>query len=189
MSDTQRVPETLSVTGDSSQELASMLAATTAEVRRHGALLDRLRALVEPSECGQGQVDTESLSIIAMSDESFGTELAALREWVCRVILPVYGQEISSARPWCNQWQEHREAVARLHALWLAWKQLTGPEGGLTGPSVWHRDHLDPALLRLRASDGPFAACTTSADRPRHRVLPTPGSGCGGPTNSPSYDR
>ncbi|MGW7172259.1 DUF4913 domain-containing protein [Streptomyces xanthophaeus] len=35
-------------------------------------------------------------------------------------------------------------AVARLHALWLAWQELTDPATcGHTGPGVWHRDHLD----------------------------------------------
>jgi hypothetical protein len=90
------------------------------------------------------------------------------------LFLPVYGREISTTRPWCTKWWEHPEAVARLHALWLAWQQLTDAEAGLSGPSTWHRDHLDQALVHLRAPDGPFAACTTSPARPTHRVLATP---------------
>ncbi|WP_139275613.1 DUF4913 domain-containing protein, partial [Mangrovactinospora gilvigrisea] len=89
------------------------------------------------------------------------------------LLLPVYGREITTARPWCPEWHQHPEAVARLHALWLAWQQYTAPSAGLAGPSMFHRDHLDPALLQLRSADGPFAACTTNVNRPTHRLLAT----------------
>lgn len=112
--------------------------------------------------------------ILALGGEAYAVELAALSDWVNYLFLPVYGREISTTRPWCDQWHEHPEAVARLHALWLAWQQLTDAEAGLSGPSTWHRDHLDRALVHLRAPDGPFAACTTSPTRPNHRVLATP---------------
>ncbi|NED90433.1 DUF4913 domain-containing protein, partial [Streptomyces sp. SID11233] len=112
--------------------------------------------------------------IPALGGPAYATELAALSDWVHYLLLPVYGREISANRPWCAQWYEHPEAVARLHALWLAWQQLTDTEAGLSGPSTWHRDHLDHTLAHLRAPDGPFAACTTSATRPNHRVLAAP---------------
>lgn len=115
-----------------------------------------------------------SVFILALGAKAYAEELAALTNWVHDLLLPVYGREITTGRPWCLQWQEHPEAVARLHALWLAWQQLTDVEAGLTGPSTWHRDHLDPALLQLRTPDGPFGACTTSAARPHHRLLASP---------------
>ena len=115
-----------------------------------------------------------SVFILALGAEAYAEELAALTNWVHNLLLPVYGREITTGRPWCQQWQEHPEAVARLHALWLAWQQLTDVQAGLTGPSTWHRDHLDPALLQLRTPDGPFGACTTSAARPHHRLLASP---------------
>lgn len=91
------------------------------------------------------------------------------------LLVPTYLGEISSSATWCASWWDHPAAVARLHALWLAWQQLTDPETcGLTGPSVWHRDHLDPAVSHLRAPDGPFAACMTDPDRPQHAVLMVP---------------
>ncbi|WP_435836681.1 DUF4913 domain-containing protein [Streptomyces albus] len=86
----------------------------------------------------------------------------------------VYGREVTSSGPWCQQWAHHPEAVARLHALWLASQQYTAAEASLAGPSLWRRDHLDPALLQLRAADGPFGACTTSPARPNHRLLASP---------------
>ncbi|WP_405539651.1 DUF4913 domain-containing protein [Streptomyces sp. NBC_00075] len=115
-----------------------------------------------------------SVFILALAPKAYAEELAALTNWVHDLLMPVYGREITTGRPWCRQWQEHPEAVARLHALWLAWQQLTDVQAGLTGPSTWHRDHLDPTLLQLRTPDGPFGACTTSAARPHHRLLASP---------------
>ncbi|WP_328912466.1 MULTISPECIES: DUF4913 domain-containing protein [unclassified Streptomyces] len=168
-------------------DLASTLARTMDEVRQHGVILDRLSTEPEPparsaAESGPADAATEteradgpaSLFILALGGEAYATELAALAGWVHYLFLPVYGREISTTRPWCEQWYEHPEAVARLHALWLAWQQFTDAEAGLSGPSVWHRDHLDQTLAHLRAPDGPFAACTTSPARPTHRVLATP---------------
>ncbi|MER7484550.1 DUF4913 domain-containing protein [Streptomyces sp. NPDC126497] len=180
-------PEPFRVSDGDLDDLASTLAKTMAEVRQHGVLLDRLGS--EP-ESAAGQPADEapeaeaaddrqadgpaSVFILALGGEAYAVELAALSDWVNHLFLPVYGREISTSRPWCAQWHEHPEAVARLHALWLAWQQFTDAEAGLSGPSTWHRDHLDQTLAHLRAPDGPFAACTTSVSRPNHRVLATP---------------
>ncbi|WP_405931511.1 DUF4913 domain-containing protein [Streptomyces sp. NBC_00827] len=126
-----------------------------------------------PAE-GNANDGPASVFILALGAKAYAEELAALTNWVHNLLLPVYGREITTGRPWCRQWQEHPEAVARLHALWLAWQQLTDVQAGLTGSSTWHRDHLDPALLQLRTPDGPFGACTTSAARPHHRLLASP---------------
>ncbi|MET7518326.1 DUF4913 domain-containing protein [Streptomyces sp. NPDC005480] len=117
-----------------------------------------------------------TIFILALDGMAYTEELATLTNWVDALLLPVYGREVTTSRPWCEQWLEHPEAVARLHALWLAWQQLTDVEAGLTGPSTWHRDHLDPTLLQLRTPDGPFGACTTNATRPDHRLLASPQS-------------
>ncbi|WP_405988383.1 DUF4913 domain-containing protein [Streptomyces sp. NBC_00986] len=186
MSDTSTtapVPEPFRVPDGDLDDLASTLAKTMSEVRQHGVILDRLGS--EPAVAPQGvdaptaQTASEadgptSVFILALGGEAYSVELAALSDWVNYLFLPVYGREISTTRPWCAQWHEHPEAVARLHALWLAWQQLTDAEAGLSSPSTWHRDHLDHTLVQLRAPDGPFAACTTSPTRPNHRVLATP---------------
>ncbi|MCV2458240.1 DUF4913 domain-containing protein [Streptomyces sp. ICN988] len=190
MSDTSPTtpgPEPFRVSDDDLDDLASTLARTMAEVRQHGVLLDRLGSepesaashsaheALEAEVAAERQVDgPASVFILALGGEAYAVELAALSDWVNHLFLPVYGREISTSRPWCAHWHEHPEAVARLHALWLAWQQFTDTEAGLSGPSTWHRDHLDQTLAHLRASDGPFAACTTSATRPNHRVLATP---------------
>ncbi|MGV9428000.1 DUF4913 domain-containing protein [Streptomyces sp. NPDC003656] len=180
-------PEPFRVCDGDLDDLASTLAKTMAEVRQHGVILDRLGSEPDPAadQHADGSTGAEaagpeetdgpaSVFILALGGEAYTVELAALSDWVNYLFLPVYGREISTTRPWCAQWHEHPEAVARLHALWLAWQQFTDVEAGLSGPSAWHRDHLDQTLVHLRAPDGPFAACTTSANRPNHRVLATP---------------
>ncbi|MFD9814893.1 DUF4913 domain-containing protein [Streptomyces sp. NPDC059080] len=181
-------PEPFQVPDGDLDDLASTLAKTMAEVRQHGVILDRLGSepppdtpATEPTDgasapetSGAEEGAPASVFILALGGEAYAIELAALSDWVNYLFLPVYGREISTTRPWCAQWHEHPEAVARLHALWLAWQHLTDAEAGLSGPSTWHRDHLDQTLVHLRAPDGPFAACTTSPARPHHRMLATP---------------
>jgi hypothetical protein len=113
--------------------------------------------------------------ILKLSGEEYDQELAALAIWVEYVLVPIYLAEVSTTAPWCEVWWEHPPAVARLHALWLAWQELTTPEvGGYTGPSVWARDHLRPTIDELRAPNGPFAGCITNPNRPQHVVPPQP---------------
>ncbi|WP_059006608.1 DUF4913 domain-containing protein [Streptomyces specialis] len=168
----QNTPAPFRVSDDDLEDLASTLAKTVAQVRQHGLLLDRISD-AEPRAGDSARKRDEgpaSAFILALDGDAYAAELAALTDWVNYLFLPVYGREISTTRPWCHRWHEHPEAVARLHALWLAWQQLTDIDAGPTGPSVWHRDHLDQALVHLRAPDGPFAACTTSPGRPHHRL-------------------
>jgi hypothetical protein len=152
-------------------DLASTLAATAAEVRCHHAILDRLTAETGAMPGAAGA----SVFIVALGGEKYAAELASLADWAHHLLLPVHGREISNTRPWCSEWHERPKAVARLHALWLAWQHLTDTEAGLSGASTWHRDHLDHALAQLRLRDGPFAACTTSPARPTSPVR----GGCG----------
>ncbi|MFB8171462.1 DUF4913 domain-containing protein [Kitasatospora purpeofusca] len=171
-------PEPIRIPDEDLDDLASALARTIAEVRQHGVLLDRLGTDpfgdAEPNPADAEPEGPASLFILAMGGAEYAAELTALDAWVTHVLLPTYGREISSTRPWCSHWHEHQEAVARLHGLWLAWQQLTDTEAGLAGPATWHRDHLDHTLLQLRAPEGPFGACTTSPARPNHRILTTP---------------
>ncbi|MFI2263740.1 DUF4913 domain-containing protein [Streptomyces tubercidicus] len=179
-------------------DLVATVTQLVAESRKQGETLARLTDEQPPAQGGEqdetghaegttptsapegsdaaatGAEGPTSIFILALDGEAYAEELAALTTWVRHLLLPVYGREITTGRPWCQLWHEHPEAVARLHALWLAWQQLTDIEAGPTGPSVWQRDHLDPALLQLRAPDGPFGACTTSPARPNHRLLASP---------------
>ncbi|MFF8287458.1 DUF4913 domain-containing protein [Streptomyces albus] len=109
--------------------------------------------------------------ILLLDPPEYDDELRALIEWVEGVLVPGYLAEPSADARWCHLWWEHPVAIARLHAVWLAWQELTDPAScGYTGPSVWHRDHLDPALRELRASTGPFAGCTKGEHQIDHRM-------------------
>ncbi|MGO1025761.1 DUF4913 domain-containing protein [Streptomyces rubiginosohelvolus] len=109
--------------------------------------------------------------ILLLDSPQYDEELRALIEWVEGVLVPGYLGEPSADAKWCHLWFEHNVAIARLHAVWLAWQELTDPATcGYTGPSVWHRDHLDPALRELRSSSGPFAGCTKGEHQIAHRL-------------------
>ncbi|MFJ7342398.1 DUF4913 domain-containing protein [Streptomyces sp. NPDC101110] len=116
----------------------------------------------------------EPRPILELEGEEYEDELDALSDWVDDFLMPVYGAEVTTAAPWCLQWQEHDDVVAWLHALWLAYQQHKDPEAGLSGLFVWHRDFLTHALAAIRAPGGPLSACMTSPDRPAHRLLPGP---------------
>ncbi|MEU3895393.1 DUF4913 domain-containing protein [Streptomyces sp. NPDC045251] len=109
--------------------------------------------------------------ILLLDPPEYDDELRALIEWVEGVLAPGYLAEPSSDARWCHLWFEHPVAVARLHACWLAWQELTDPATcGHAGPSTWHRDHLDPCLRELRCSTGPFAGCTKGEHQIDHRL-------------------
>ncbi|MER6121771.1 DUF4913 domain-containing protein [Streptomyces sp. NPDC001795] len=112
--------------------------------------------------------------ILLLDPPAYDDELRVLIEWVEGVLVPGYLGEPSADARWCHLWFEHMPAVARLHALWLAWQELTDPATcGYAGPSVWHRDHLDPCIRELRSSAGPFAGCTKGEHQIAHRMPST----------------
>jgi hypothetical protein len=103
--------------------------------------------------------------ILYQSGDEFTHTLNRLAAWVHRLLIPVYGREVSSTAPWCPEWWRHPEAVALLHGLFLAWELLTGAGSDPTGPAVWHRDFLGPTMAALRDPSGPFAGCKPGAHR------------------------
>ncbi|MFD9817468.1 DUF4913 domain-containing protein [Streptomyces violascens] len=116
----------------------------------------------------------EPRPILELGGEEYEDELDALSDWVDDFLIRVYGAEVTTAAPWCEQWQEHNDVVAWLHALWLAYQQHKDPEAGLSGLFVWHRDFLTHAMATVRAAGGPLSACMTDPARPAHRLLPGP---------------
>ncbi|MFE9459520.1 DUF4913 domain-containing protein [Streptomyces californicus] len=133
---------------------------------------DDAAAGVEPDEEEAADDEWQYPPFILLLDApAYDDELRALIEWVEGVLVPGYLAEPSADARWCHLWFEHSVAIARLHAVWLAWQELTDPAScGYTGPSVWHRDHLDPALRELRGSTGPFAGCTKGEHQIAHRL-------------------
>ncbi|MFE7070453.1 DUF4913 domain-containing protein [Streptomyces sp. NPDC057620] len=157
-----------------------------AKVEKLTALIKTLTG-VEEGESGEAPADEEETAageaaaedeewqyppfILLLDLPGYDDELRALIEWVEGVLVPGYLAEPSAEARWCHLWWEHPVAIARLHAVWLAWQELTDPAScGYTGPSVWHSDHLDPALRELRASTGPFGGCTKGEHQIEHRM-------------------
>jgi hypothetical protein len=105
--------------------------------------------------------------ILYLDSPEYDNALFQLTLWVRHLLLPVYGREVTSTAPWCPQWWEHREAVAQLYALWMAWQELTGPTCALPEPAIWHRDFLGPTLSALRDPAGIFAGCKAGGHRPK----------------------
>ncbi|WP_063772714.1 DUF4913 domain-containing protein [Streptomyces sp. CT34] len=120
------------------------------------------------------QAPPEPRPILELDGEEYEDELDALSDWVDGFLMDTYGAEVTTAAPWCKEWQEHDDVVAWLHALWMAYQQHKDPESGPSGMFVWHRDFLTHGLAHVRAPGGPLSACMTDPDRPAHRLLPGP---------------
>lgn len=163
------------------EDLKAEVARLSAQVKSltEGADADAGEALAD-DDAGAGDEAEEGAAedewqfppfILLLDPPQYDDELRALIEWVEGVLVPGYLGEPTSDSRWCHLWFEHPVAVARLHALWLAWQELTDPATcGYTGPSVWHRDHLDPCMRELRPSSGPFAGCTKGEHQIDHRM-------------------
>lgn len=179
---------------DDPAELASLIRSLQGLVRTQGLHLTQLRAAPAPrppafppdpslgSDAGlpagtaAGGVDGGwAPFILTLDGAAYLRELKELVGWVDGFLLRTFGREVTATRPWCRRWPEHPEAVARLHALWLAYGQHLDEEAGAAGMAVWIRDILDHALVQLRAPDGTFAACATGLDSTNHRLLAPPG--------------
>ncbi|WP_407916021.1 DUF4913 domain-containing protein [Kitasatospora sp. NE20-6] len=192
-------PDRAAVTAETLAQWQATIARIQAERDSMAAVANRLAEEYGPDGTGlpaeagpatdsdAAEEEPSSLTILAFDDDALVAEVRAMVPWVDHILLAVYGQEITSGRPWCTRWAEHDDAVARIHHCWLAWQELTDPRAGASGPSVWQRDHLEPLLLKLRSPDGPFAACTTNPDHPHHRLLPAPPAT--DPTSLPGRER
>jgi len=130
-------------------------------------------AEVSQSDTGdRGQPITkapEPFFILYLQGDTYVDELNRLTVWVEQLLLPVYGAEVTSSAPWCPSWQQHSEAIAYLHALWLAWQVKTGPDANAMGPLEWHRDCLNHVMDKLRDPSGPFAGCKPGVHRAKER--------------------
>ncbi len=89
--------------------------------------------------------------------------LSVLHAWVEQHIASLVRKTTTTGEGggvrWCQHWWEHRDAVDRFQALYLAYTELSGEESA-TWLSVYLRDHLDPHLATLTSPYGPFCNCT-----------------------------
>ncbi|QDN84438.1 DUF4913 domain-containing protein (plasmid) [Streptomyces sp. RLB3-6] len=163
---------------DLKAQMARLTALVNAAAQGGHAGPGEASANVEETAGGDGAAEEETEEewqyppfILLLDPPDYDDELRALVEWVEGVLVPGYLAEPSADARWCHLWWEHPVAIARLHAVWLAWQELTNPAScGYTGPSVWHRDHMDPALRELRGPSGPFAGCTKGEHQIDHRL-------------------
>ncbi|UUS35006.1 DUF4913 domain-containing protein [Streptomyces changanensis] len=166
------VRKLLDRSAEQARMIDSLAAAPSADPRSAGmpyAGIPGIPAFIPPAP------PPEPKPILELEGEEFEDELAALTDWVDDHLMDVYGAEITTAAPWCPQWQEHLDVVAWLHALWMAYQQHKDPEAGPSGMFVWHRDFLTHAMAHVRGAGGPLSACQTDPDRPEHRLLRAPG--------------
>lgn len=79
-------------------------------------------------------------------------------DFMTEVLAKTYRRRLEDATSmvWCSRWYLHPEAVMRVEGMWLAWEAARGQADGL---SVWLRDHADPHMAILFATDGPFHKC------------------------------
>ncbi len=88
-----------------------------------------------------------------------------LDEWVNDYFLPTFKRPIGGEIRWCDEWQQHAEAITRLEALWRSWEHLRLDPA--LGMATWLTNHLDPQLTVLLGRRGTFAECQPE----RHTAL------------------
>lgn len=81
-----------------------------------------------------------------------------LDNWVQDYFCATFSRPLGGEFRWCSEWQQHREAVVRLEALWSSWKSLRRDKG--LGLSTWFHNYLDPQLSVLLGVRGPFVQCS-----------------------------
>lgn len=93
-----------------------------------------------------------------------------LGTWVAEWLVPTIHRPMKAGVVWCPQWWRHREAVARLEAVWRAWE--TARAAGGDGPSLWWTMHFENHWAALTDSTrGPFAACKDQVHNSRLEPL------------------
>ncbi|WP_430648084.1 DUF4913 domain-containing protein [Agromyces sp. GXS1127] len=113
----------------------------------------------ETTELEQHVVDIDEQPIThdpAVDEEMPQTYYGSVDEFVREKIVTSYRRLVGPQAPyrWAADWWSYPEAVSRLDALWRAWEHLR--LDGVTGASVWWRDHADHHMRMLLDKDGPF---------------------------------
>lgn len=89
-----------------------------------------------------------------------------LHDWLFNAWEPPVGE---AGFKWCSKWWLHPEAVHRIECLWRAWEHFR--LDGLTGTSVWWRDHFDYHWTLLTGARGPFSQCSRTQHQNKAKPL------------------
>ncbi|TNM67589.1 DUF4913 domain-containing protein [Streptomyces sp. NP160] len=89
-----------------------------------------------------------------------------LDSWVLNYFCATFPRPLGGEFRWCSRWREHREAVVRFEALWRSWKALRYDPA--LGMSTWLHQFLDPQLVVLLSSRGPFSSCSSTRHEETH---------------------
>lgn len=107
----------------------------------------------DPLDGESDDVDLVEVDGEGQTDTSIFESASAWLEWLVLTVRRRPGPHMA----WCELWWAHREAAARIEALWAAW-ELAEAEGGAS-PSQWWIYHFAPHWAALTDTRGPFAAC------------------------------
>lgn len=120
------------------------------------ARLARLELRADEAELADAGLGASARADARGQDEDYPNLESWVRDYFCATFQRPLGGEFR----WCSNWQEHREAVERLDALWCSWKALRrDPALGL---STWLQNFLDPQIAVLLAARGPFSQCSAT---------------------------
>lgn len=136
----------------------------------HARELERLRALHDETTARLDALQLDVAEIVqaaesSSSESAQGCIYEDWHTWVTHWLEPRISR--SQHHKWCPKLDEHPEAEMRLGASWHAWEALWPKPAERGG---WLRDHLDPQLAVLFASDGPLRLC--SAHEHQHATPP-----------------
>lgn len=89
------------------------------------------------------------------------TRFSDIFEFVDRVVVDLYGTQMTQELRWCEQFYLHKAAMRRLTLMWVTWENMRA-EMPATGEEVWMRTIGDYHMNFLMSGRGPFTRCTTS---------------------------
>lgn len=142
--------------------------------------VDDLEALLRRAVCDLEDLSADQLSGYsnpqriepAAADDVPEPIYSSVTAWVDGYFRVVFSRNVGGEIRWCDQWQDHPEAVTRLEALWRSWEALRLDSA--LGIATWLTSYLDPQLAALLARSGTFSQCSLS----RHVAAAPSGATC-----------
>lgn len=138
-------------------ELRAALAMTEADLEKAREKISQRQALADSAGGGGNDplATATATKPAAPAADQIPLRYSCTHDWV-------YGWLTAMTRKplmrWCDQWDQHDEAVVRLTALWQSWETArANPDPQVM--SRWILEHLDKHMAVLTSVDGPFTEC------------------------------